>query len=67
MSLRQVTSDIDKVLIGIEVQDAVNIVVAYIQRTQRFHEGPEAAYSWWAKLEQTEKVDILAKALKEAL
>lgn len=68
MSLHQMSRQVEDMLTGIEVKPAVDIVVAYIKRTQKFREeGSQAAYSWWAGLNDHERADVLAQALRETL
>ena len=66
MSMKQMTDQIEDILVGVEVKPAVDLTVAYIKRQQKFREeGGAAAYSWWAGLSDYERVEVLAKALKE--
>lgn len=64
MSLRQTTNDIDKMMTGIEVQEAVDLTIAYIRKTEKFS-SDEAAHGWWSGLDDTEKIQILLKALRQ--
>lgn len=62
MTLSQTISDINRMLTGIEVQEAVNIVVDYICKTNNFT-TPAAAHGYWAGLTDDEKVQVMTKAL----
>ena len=65
MSLRQTLSDIDKLVIGIEVQEAVDLVVKYILETEQYLHSKESAYSYWSGLSEDEKLQILLRALRQ--
>lgn len=65
MSQRQMTSEIDQMLIGMEVQDAVNLTVDYILRDQKFLHGKESAYGYWSGLSDDEKSQVLLRALRK--
>lgn len=62
MSARNTLNEIDRIVVGIEVQEAVDAVVAYIRKTQKF-ESNEAAHGYWTGLSDDEKIDVLSKAL----
>lgn len=64
MSATQMVSELDRIVTGIEVQQAVDLTVSYILRTENF-ETREKAYSYWVKLTEDEKVDVLVKALRQ--
>lgn len=64
MSLRQMSHQIEDMLVGIEVQQAVDATVAYIRYTRRFQGGPQAAYSYWSGLSDIERANVLAAALR---
>lgn len=57
-------SDLDKILTGIEVQEAATLTVDYILKEEKFM-GRESAYSYWAGLDDTQKIQILLKALRQ--
>lgn len=59
---RNITNEIDLMVTGIEVQEAVDLVVAYIRKTQRFR-STMAAHIYWDALTVDEKLDVLRKAL----
>lgn len=62
MSLRTTTEEIDRMVTAVEVQEAVDKVVAYIRKTQHFHTDG-AAHAYWAALFEDEKVEVLRQAL----
>lgn len=64
MSATQMASELDRIVTGIEVQEAVDLTVEYILRTENF-ETRGQAYSYWVKLTEEEKVDVLVKALRQ--
>jgi hypothetical protein len=57
-------SEIDRMVTGIEVQAAVDLVVAYILKTHKF-KNAEAAHGYWAGLTEDEKLETLVKALEQ--
>lgn len=57
-------ADIDKMLTGIEVQGAVDLVVEYIRKNHKFATN-RAAHSYWSLLSEDDKVHILKKALEQ--
>lgn len=63
MSLRQLTSEIDRIVVGVEVQEAVDKVVDYIRKKHKF-KSVHAAQIYWDALFDDEKVDVLTKALR---
>lgn len=63
MSLRQFTNEIDRVVTGIEVQEAVDLVVAYLRNKHKF-KTTSAAHNYWAALTDDEKIVILRQALE---
>lgn len=63
MSAVKTATEIDRMITGIEVQEAVDLVVAYIQKTMKFFES-QAAHGYWAGLSEDEKLNVLVKALR---
>jgi hypothetical protein len=64
MSAYDTLTEIDRMVTGIEVQEAVDLVVAYILKTQKLSRS-SAAHAYWNSLFEDEKIDILRKALVE--
>lgn len=60
----QTLSEIEKFVTGIEVQEAVNLVVAYIRRKHSY-KTEQAAHIYWAALTDEEKLDVLQKSLRK--
>lgn len=57
-------SEIEQMVVGIEVQEAVDKVVEYILKHKSEFHTPGTALAYWSGLFDNEKIDILAKALK---
>lgn len=60
---RQTMTEIDRIVTGIEVQEAVDLVVAYIRKTKKFKTS-SAAHIYWAALTDDEKLVTLRQALE---
>lgn len=65
MSRPVMTSEIDRMLVGMEVQDAVNLTVDYILKNEKFLHNKESAYGYWAGLDDSQKTQVLLKALRQ--
>lgn len=63
MTRTQLQNDIRNIVTGIEVQEAVDLVVAYIRKTQQFDSAAEAQ-SWWNMQSDDDKINVLKKALE---